>query len=661
VAHPDDSFSILHIGDIHLNAPSKFDQSDWQEFRAMAVKHGPYDAIVATGDFGTGGKVNTLNAGVKLIVDLRDRLVKEFGRPVQVVMTPGNHDVRWPQSSDTATDLDTRMQQVAEALKPYPEIVRPLLTEDERGHGLVESRHSLWFKDKRVMIVPFSSVDMSGSMPTARYEFAWGHFMGGAIRNKKRRQMLEGLIRQDVPYIMETQRTSVRDYFQARASTADADTQREIRIAVVHHPLFGVAAAEDVRAYPTVANGRVILELLHQFDFHLVLHGHDHCLRLSVDWGSTVCSASDRTEREGARGMVAVSGGHLGQHLESGDHYGFQVIRIKQRPLPQGREISATQVYLKSAGRATQQDEPLLRTDMSGKTRWLRCDSYPHRFALSPQTTIAKNFARTVESVETAYAKHKTRFRGRPDVDQIQDDYEYVDKYITKGLQDIRDYAEGIRGVSKDFVNTLVRRVQDQDTRAVMFVDRSGKATWLQPDLMEHCAQLFRIYMVRNRDRITSVGEPRDWKFVPELEQAVLMRGLSPSPELRSVTTGERDLHFDMARVLLWREEELRTVAGRILIRLHRAYDVPLFWVNQKNWKKDTPDYHLIWNQNSVPFEGEPSEAWEYDEAALTRKEIVSSTSKKALAATFRELIERATPVEEIPEIVDDLWTVFED
>jgi hypothetical protein len=85
-----------------------------------------------------------------------------------------------------------------------------------------------------------------------------------------------------------------------------------LKVALIHHhPVVLPALAESGRGYDAIVNSTMLLELLRDFGFHLVLHGHKHFPHtFSYD---TQCAWT----ADPAQGVLVVSGGSAGAAHEA--------------------------------------------------------------------------------------------------------------------------------------------------------------------------------------------------------------------------------------------------------------------------------------------------------------------------------------------------------
>jgi 3',5'-cyclic AMP phosphodiesterase CpdA len=92
--------------------------------------------------------------------------------------------------------------------------------------------------------------------------------------------------------------------------------ESSIRIALIHHhPVLIPALAEEKRGYDAVVNSGMLLQLLREFGFHMVLHGHKHHPHVFADDSQSAFTT------QWARPILVVAGGSVGsRELPAGPH-----------------------------------------------------------------------------------------------------------------------------------------------------------------------------------------------------------------------------------------------------------------------------------------------------------------------------------------------------
>ena len=97
-------------------------------------------------------------------------------------------------------------------------------------------------------------------------------------------------------------------------------------------------------------------------------------------------------------------------------------------------------------------------------------------------------------------------------------------------------------------------------------------------------------------------------------------------------------LPLDICRILIWDEEKLKTICGRILIRLHEVFQIPLLYLGKqfsmqhfkKRQLKEERDFHLI-------LKGENVRGEFYDE---TKKNRIKLSDARPYLDLYKDLLE---------------------
>jgi L-histidine Nalpha-methyltransferase len=138
-----------------------------------------------------------------------------------------------------------------------------------------------------------------------------------------------------------------------------------LRIAMIHHhPILIPALAEPGRGYDAVLNATYLLNILQDFGFHILLHGHKHNAHL-LRYDVQPLGRTGRVYPE----MVVVAGGSAGSQ-ELPDAYkanSYNIISVKWNDAtPIAPEIG---VMTRCLVRVDREDRPLLPSDWSWRTR----------------------------------------------------------------------------------------------------------------------------------------------------------------------------------------------------------------------------------------------------------------------------------------------------
>lgn len=240
--------SDLHFGDMHQFNPPRSAAGDCPEegsYPLLVTKlaedfandevHCPV-IVCITGDLAQTASLREFTLAEQFISHLSDATIfgKKLG-PNSIFLVPGNHDVQYDSPDISArwqqwTDFSNRIHKES-ILREYP-----------WGFARVHDR----IDDLGVVIACLNSA---------------------IYVEKNKHDELRG--RLDVKQL-EKIRTDLENIDRKRLNSS-------IRVAIVHHhPILVPALVEAGRGYDAIHCSGQLLALLHDYGFHLVLHGHKH-------------------------------------------------------------------------------------------------------------------------------------------------------------------------------------------------------------------------------------------------------------------------------------------------------------------------------------------------------------------------------------------------
>jgi len=179
-------------------------------------------------------------------------------------------------------------------------------------------------------------------------------------------------------------------------------------------------------------------------------------------------------------------------------------------------------------------------------------------------------------------------------------------------FNDVLRYLEargsGVAGVDERFLDEMNTQLHDRTYNRLFFTDILGPHAWSHPDFSVHMAQQIRHYIEMNFKKGDD-GEEWVWvtKFRSELNQAIQKcfenaRNFLGREEITqfkwlSTPTPADDPpdppRFEIARVLLWKEQDLLTTPAKVLVKLHKYMRMPLFYINPKELRADPESLNL--------------------------------------------------------------------
>jgi 3',5'-cyclic AMP phosphodiesterase CpdA len=289
--------TILHLTDLHLSQPSqdtalgdykKITLLPPEEFQsrksaleasidslgAYLIHHGiELDSIVVTGDVTVASEPD----GYKLLEPFLERLGGAMVESERVLLTPGNHDVRW------ATEPGSRERYEALTDLRSQTGYRTALLDgiDIDGEGrLSAAAHSpsILAKDGSFHLVGLNSSNHCGV--ESRVDDTLAEYVAGlekraeadhrvaALLQDWRRRGLHDLARLDHAQLLAAGREWRADF----ESSVDAP----IRIAALHHQISPVTDIEEVKPFEVMSNLGAFREWLVAQRVDIVLHGHAH-------------------------------------------------------------------------------------------------------------------------------------------------------------------------------------------------------------------------------------------------------------------------------------------------------------------------------------------------------------------------------------------------
>ncbi|MDQ5936532.1 MAG: hypothetical protein QG574_3868 [Cyanobacteriota bacterium erpe_2018_sw_21hr_WHONDRS-SW48-000092_B_bin.40] len=321
--------SDIHFGDGHIFLPDKTTsgehanelvpdllQSISTDLASMEQKYNNV-LLAITGDLTLGGADGEFTAARTFIEGLAKQ--KVFGAQItldKVFVVPGNHDVRFKEKEHEAF------------WKGYYNFHRDL-------YGSAPGREL-----QKADVERFCKVhNFADELGLIVLELATCHH-----NHRETIDLQRGFIdQQDLMYV-ETQLKQI----DAKAA------KNAVKIALLHHhPVLIPAFAEPGRNYDAVVNSGLLLNLLNDFGFHLILHGHKH------NPHSFIYDATCGWYKNNGAPMLVVAGGSAGSEaLPDATGNSYNLINIRHN-----FEANETRVQVKTRGlfRRDELNRPLLR------------------------------------------------------------------------------------------------------------------------------------------------------------------------------------------------------------------------------------------------------------------------------------------------------------
>jgi 3',5'-cyclic AMP phosphodiesterase CpdA len=323
---------ILHLSDPHLGVVSPGQELDdpkvlldrqrdiettqrvfrrtLQSLRPFVEGRGKPDAVVVSGDLTYKAGQEGFDAFTELLADEAALLPDDRAR---IVVVPGNHDVVWNEEPSSEARYEgflaaTRGQGCTTPLidgRDFSSAEPVKLADDVEDHPHVIS-------DERFLIVPINSsnycgavVEIEGAWDGPQWEKALEAL--GADRDEVLKQ-LKTLRQHDIARVSRFQVAALQQLFDRLGLSTDRTGDDRVRIAVLHHQLLPVSAREELKTFESLVNLGFVRQMLREFGFDLVLHGHKHESALYWDFARRGGDPVDAALR---RLLVVASPGHF--------------------------------------------------------------------------------------------------------------------------------------------------------------------------------------------------------------------------------------------------------------------------------------------------------------------------------------------------------------
>lgn len=278
---------ILHLSDLHLGNSVEEDQvGDYkieaidERDRATRVrlihstlkglgkrleKNGQaLDAVVITGDVTTQGREEGFGHLADVIACLGDTAPD----PDQIVVVPGNHDVKWATEAGTKLRYKYFLDHVRKQgyVTPYLDGI------DFEVDRLKGSRKPVRVEGSDFVVVAVNSADMCG----VREPFP------PALASEYDRLVAAGTISPELAKEIERKRLYDMPRLSYRQMDALGDVlapykeKHKVVIAAMHHHLMPVDETEEAKPFESFVNLGAVLSFLGTSHVDVVLHGHKH-------------------------------------------------------------------------------------------------------------------------------------------------------------------------------------------------------------------------------------------------------------------------------------------------------------------------------------------------------------------------------------------------
>lgn len=284
-----DDEKVKLTGQADLETTQRVFKRTLERLRAVVVEHGKPDVAVMSGDLTYMAGTEGFDAFVELL-DERTDVLPDRDR---IVVVPGNHDVVWNETPGSSARYASFLRATRDQ-----GCVTPLLdgidfaADDDRGTLLstVEpGRHVVQTDD--MLVVPINTsnwcgefVDLRRGWSRAEWEQALEPLGSGYDEAINQIDMLR---QQDMARVSRGQIAALGRVYGALDIPRRPGSDVRVRVAVMHHQLLPVSTREERKAFESLVNLGEVRQMLAEYGFDLVLHGHKHESSLYWDLSST--------------------------------------------------------------------------------------------------------------------------------------------------------------------------------------------------------------------------------------------------------------------------------------------------------------------------------------------------------------------------------------
>jgi 3',5'-cyclic AMP phosphodiesterase CpdA/thymidylate synthase len=306
-----DDEKVEFTGQPDLETTQKVFKRTLDRLAGVVAKHGKPDVAVVSGDLTYRTGPTGFDDFIKLLEEHED-VLPDRGR---IVVVPGNHDVLWKEKPGTKA----RYAPFLRATRDQG-CITPLLdgvdfaADDERGRLFADvetERHVVETDD--MLAVPLNTSNWCGEFVDPRWgwkrpdwEKALAPLGGGYDVAIER---IDQLRQQDIARVSRPQLAAVGKLFDALKLSRTPGDDVRVRVVVMHHQLLPVSAREERKPFESLLNLGEVRQMLAEYGFDLVLHGHKH--QSSLYWDTPSTDNEDLAARV-QRMLVIASPGHFG-------------------------------------------------------------------------------------------------------------------------------------------------------------------------------------------------------------------------------------------------------------------------------------------------------------------------------------------------------------
>lgn len=293
--------TLLHLTDLHLEAPDDYGGGDvksgalppdHQPSRTNAIRNTlealaasdripAFDVVVITGDIAWRDERAGWEKFESVLQPLRD--AAKFPDDDHIIITPGNHDVRWRLAVDDPDHYEHFEEFVRSKRYITPLLDRKEIDEDGDLVTADPTRHFLFDATLGLAVVPLNTSHYCGVYePLKGFDDASLAAMLSPLGSTDAQRMRDELDAHrlfDIPRVSEQQLQAIARllrHLQEALRAAGADSRDILRIAATHHHTLPISTHEEFKAFESLTNLGQVRQFLADRDFRLLLHGHKH-------------------------------------------------------------------------------------------------------------------------------------------------------------------------------------------------------------------------------------------------------------------------------------------------------------------------------------------------------------------------------------------------
>lgn len=305
-----DDEKVKLTGQADLETTQRVFKRTLERLAPVIAEHSKPDVVVISGDLTYMTGDSGFDDFVTLLGD-RDDVLPDSNK---IVVVPGNHDVVWDEKPGT----EPRYAPFLRATRDQG-CITPLLdgkdiaADDDSGKllvGVEPERHVVQTAD--MLVVPLNTSNWCGEFVDLRRGWTRDKWqeqlapLGSGIDDAMKE--IDRLRQHDIARVSRGQIAAIGRVFDKLGLQRQPGDDGRVRVAVMHHQLLPVSTREERKTFESLTNLGEVRQMLAEFGFDLVLHGHKH--ESSLYWDMPSTDSEDLTAPV-QRMLVIASPGHF--------------------------------------------------------------------------------------------------------------------------------------------------------------------------------------------------------------------------------------------------------------------------------------------------------------------------------------------------------------